>query len=398
MKVELLVSEWCASCHAAEKIWRQVSEERDFDFAVVDMGQPEGKALVSRLRLKTIPALIVDGALVAIGVQPLEEARRIVAAAPPKQTGATRHVGLAMALTGRVAVHSSMIYLVLAGAVLPWHGSLFLPGYARPAALHVFTLGFITFLIYALGEHMLPRFTGNPIRLGAVAWAQLAIAHVGLWLFAAGFLLHSLALTGIGGALAWTALLVFAMRLWPVLWPRKRDAARPVIAVRRISSERLTLAVSGVQDDEGEQQYEYRRRERHAVDCGFRSETDRDIARERDERDRDRVRHGQHAAHEVVQRRRERDDVGQEQQAVVEVQRLARPRAADVFADRAENGERDEEESDAQERRSRRAFRAIGYVDLRHFRHRSSRFWFLSKLAKVGRQGKRKPRRSSGAE
>ena len=29
MKVELLVSEWCASCHQAEKVWRQVSEERD---------------------------------------------------------------------------------------------------------------------------------------------------------------------------------------------------------------------------------------------------------------------------------------------------------------------------------------------------------------------------------
>ena len=165
------------------------------------MGQPEGKALVSRLRLKTIPALIVDGALVAIGVQPPEEARRIVAAAPPKHTGATRHVGLAMSLTGRMAVHSSMIYLVLGGAALPLHGSLFLDGYARPAALHLFTLGFLTFLIYALGEHMLPRFTGNPIRLGAIAWTQLGLAHAGVWFFVAGFLLRSLVLSGIGAVL-----------------------------------------------------------------------------------------------------------------------------------------------------------------------------------------------------
>lgn len=232
MKVELLVSEWCASCHQAEKVWRQVSEERDFEFSVVDMGQPEGKALVSRLRLKTIPALIVDGTLVGIGVQPLDEARRIVAAAPSKQTGATRHVGLAMSLTGRVAVHSSMLYLVLGGLALPFHGSLFLDGYARPAALHLFTLGFLVFLIYALGEHMLPRFTGNPIRLGAVAWAQLAIAHVGAGLLVAGFFLTSPMMSAIGGALAWLAFLVFFLRLWPVLWPPKRAPAKPIIALK----------------------------------------------------------------------------------------------------------------------------------------------------------------------
>jgi glutaredoxin len=229
MKVELLVSEWCASCHQAEKVWRQVSEERDFDFAVVDMGQPEGKALVSRLRLKTIPALVIDGQLVAIGVQPPEEARKLVASAPPKRTGATRHIGLAMSLTGRVAVHASMIYLVLAGTAL-FQGSLFLAGYARPAALHLFTLGFLTFLIYALGEHMLPRFTGNPIRMGAVAWGQQAMAHAGLIMLGAGFWLHLPMLAATGGFLAWTGLLIFTLRLWPVLWPRKLAGRVAVVA------------------------------------------------------------------------------------------------------------------------------------------------------------------------
>lgn len=229
MKVELLVSEWCASCHQAEKVWRQVSEERDFDFAVVDMGQPEGKALVSRLRLKTIPALIIDGQLIAIGVQPPEEARKLVASAPPKQAGATRHIGLAMSLTGRMAVHASMIYLVLAGTAL-FQGSLFLTGFARPAALHLFTLGFLTFLIYALGEHMLPRFTGNPIRMGAVAWAQQGITHAGLLTLAAGFWFGQPALAATGGGLAWTGLLVFTFRLWPVLWPRKAVGGIAMVA------------------------------------------------------------------------------------------------------------------------------------------------------------------------
>lgn len=82
MKVQLLVSESCAPCDQAEAIWRGVASEHDLDFTVVDLGEPEGQQLANRLRLKTIPALVVDGVLVAIGVQSPEEARALVARAP----------------------------------------------------------------------------------------------------------------------------------------------------------------------------------------------------------------------------------------------------------------------------------------------------------------------------
>jgi thioredoxin-like negative regulator of GroEL len=84
MKVELLVSDWCPTCPQAERVWRQVAEERNIEFSVVDMSQPEGRALAQRLRLKTIPATAIDGALVAVGVPSLDEARRMTASAPPK--------------------------------------------------------------------------------------------------------------------------------------------------------------------------------------------------------------------------------------------------------------------------------------------------------------------------
>jgi glutaredoxin len=87
MKVELLVSDWCAPCHQAERIWRQVAAERDFEFAVLDLAQPEGKALAQRLRIRTIPALVIDGRLAGVGVQSLEEARRLVAAAISSTSG-----------------------------------------------------------------------------------------------------------------------------------------------------------------------------------------------------------------------------------------------------------------------------------------------------------------------
>ncbi len=220
MKVQLLVSEWCAACHQAEQVWRDIARQRDIDFAVVDMGQPEGKALVSRLRLKTIPALVIDGELKAIGIQSPQDALALVATAPPKSDSATQHIGLGMESSSRLAVLAAATYLFLAGAALPVYGGLFAPGAARIAPLHVFTLGFLVFLIYGLGEHMLPRFTGNPIRLGAWAWLQQGISHLGLWALVGGLYTGWHALVLSGAVLAWCGLLAFSVRLWPVLWPR----------------------------------------------------------------------------------------------------------------------------------------------------------------------------------
>lgn len=84
MKVQLLVSESCAPCDQAEKVWRQVASERALDFSVVDLAGPEGRTLADRLRLRTIPALVIDGRLIAIGVQSPEEARALVTRPPAR--------------------------------------------------------------------------------------------------------------------------------------------------------------------------------------------------------------------------------------------------------------------------------------------------------------------------
>ena len=78
MKVQLLVSETCAPCDQAEKIWREVASDLSLDFSVVGLEGPQGRELAERLKLKTIPAVVVDGDLVAIGVQSREEARELV--------------------------------------------------------------------------------------------------------------------------------------------------------------------------------------------------------------------------------------------------------------------------------------------------------------------------------
>lgn len=78
MKVELLVSDSCVPCQQAEKVWRAVAAERGIELIVVKLADPDGQALTERLRLKTIPAVVVDGVLRGIGVQSRADALALI--------------------------------------------------------------------------------------------------------------------------------------------------------------------------------------------------------------------------------------------------------------------------------------------------------------------------------
>ena len=217
MKVELLVSEWCPTCPQAERVWRQVAAERAIEFHVLDMAQPEGRALVAALRLKTVPSTIIDGELKAVGVPGLDQARALVAGAPVRARSSPSYVGLLLSAPDRACIVSAMGYLLAAGAWLLVHGTLAAAGVLRPVGLHLFFAGFVAFLIFGLAGHMLPRFTGHPIRAGGWAWAQFGLAHAGLAVFLAGWLAGSRSLIIAGGAGLWLAFALFAARMWPVL-------------------------------------------------------------------------------------------------------------------------------------------------------------------------------------
>ena len=218
MKVELLVSEWCPTCPQAEQVWRRVAEERAIEFAVLDMAQPEGRELASRLRLKTIPAVVIDGTLKGIGVQSLLEAHNLVAAAPLRARASPRHAGMLLSNDNRAFVAAAMVWLTLSGAWLLANGALVDDGELRPVGVHLFTAGFVQSLIYGLGAHMLPRFTGNPIRMGTWPWVQFGAIHGGLVVFAAGIVLPDTRVAVTGGVLMWLSFLIYAWRVWPVLW------------------------------------------------------------------------------------------------------------------------------------------------------------------------------------
>lgn len=219
MKVELLVSEWCPTCPQAERVWSAVATERDFEFAVIDLAQPEGRLLAQRLRVRTIPAIVIDGELKAVGVQTPAEARQMVAMAPPKRRASPRHAGMVLSNDNRWFVSTAMLYLMISGIWFLWQGGITAGGSLRGVGLHLFGAGFVQSLIYGLGAHMLPRFTGNPISTGISSWMQLVVHHAGVFTLVAGIALGMAYVTIAGGVLMWLSLIIFSWRVWPVLWP-----------------------------------------------------------------------------------------------------------------------------------------------------------------------------------
>ena len=224
MRVQLLVSQWCPSCDSADVVWSRIAAEREFDFSVVDMGTPEGRELVQRLRLKTVPALVVDGELRGVGVQSPEEAREIVAGTP-ERSGHSAPVGIALAPASRAHLLSAVVWLAIAGGLLALHGGLLPPDGPWPGVLHVFLLGFITPFIAGLAEHMIPRFMERPVRAGPWSWTQWGLLNAGAAVTAIGGWFVGPALAAAGIALATAGLALLTLRLWPALWPAAASAS-----------------------------------------------------------------------------------------------------------------------------------------------------------------------------
>ncbi|HEX7328136.1 MAG TPA: thioredoxin family protein [Casimicrobiaceae bacterium] len=233
--MQLLTSEWCAPCRDAEEVWRAIADRRDIAFEVLDVAQPEGRAIVSRLGVRTIPSTIIDGMLGHIGVPSPSEATALVAAAPERAAGppASRYVGMSLEATSAWSVVSAVFYLALGGAALVFGGGIDGDPPWRAAALHVYGMGFIAFVVLGLGEHLLPRFTGAPIRAGASAWWQFGLVHAATLLIAAGALAGARAIEITGGCAALAAFALFAWRLVPVLRARRDDGPDPIAEMRR---------------------------------------------------------------------------------------------------------------------------------------------------------------------
>lgn len=80
VKIELLVAPDCVPCAKAEALWRDVAHQQGLTLTVLDRREQEGKFLSHRFHLKTFPALVINGKLVAVGVQSREQAESLLCA------------------------------------------------------------------------------------------------------------------------------------------------------------------------------------------------------------------------------------------------------------------------------------------------------------------------------
>jgi len=217
VRVQLLVSEWCEPCRGAEAVWREAAQRKDFVFEVLDVSQPEGRTIVAKHAVKTVPAGVVDDVLRHVGIPTLAQALEFVAAAPDRSARQAEYVGMTLGVTSRWAIAAAALYLALAGAGLVFgDGIAGVPPW-RAATVHLFGLGFVTFAVFGFAEHMLPRFIGAPIRGGWMAWMQQSLSHAGLVLLVMQAIAGARSLALLGGVLAFAGLAAFAVRLWPVL-------------------------------------------------------------------------------------------------------------------------------------------------------------------------------------
>lgn len=118
----------------------------------------------------------------------------------------------------------ALVYALVGGALgLAW---LAAPGTLPPLTLrahaHLMLVGFVGMMVFGIGLHILPRFTGHPLFSERMADVQFGFANLGLLLMVAGWLAGARHLTTGGGALVWGAFAMFAVNAVATVRPWAR--------------------------------------------------------------------------------------------------------------------------------------------------------------------------------
>ena len=107
----------------------------------------------------------------------------------------------------------------------------------RPAHMHMNLLGFVTMMIYGVGYHVLPRFSGHPLHSRRLPGLHWGVANLGLAMMVAGFGLSPLLgaratpFLAAGGTLSAFGAYLFIFNMWRTIdGPAPRRMALPVVA------------------------------------------------------------------------------------------------------------------------------------------------------------------------
>lgn len=117
---------------------------------------------------------------------------------------------LKASLTWLAAGTTVGVAMAISPALLGW----------RPVHLHALLLGFVAMMIFGVAYHVIPRFTGMPLRHPRAAGAHVWIANGGLLLLVTGFALRAHAVPAAipclaaGGTLSAIGAYLFAFNIW----------------------------------------------------------------------------------------------------------------------------------------------------------------------------------------
>lgn len=94
-----------------------------------------------------------------------------------------------------------------------------LPAYTLRAHAHLMLVGFIGMMIFGVGLHVLPRFTGRTLYSERIADLQFAFVNAGLVAMVIGWLAALASVARFGGALLWAGLALFALNVVATVRP-----------------------------------------------------------------------------------------------------------------------------------------------------------------------------------
>lgn len=121
-------------------------------------------------------------------------------------------------------IAASLAYALAGGLLgLAWlaHPGAFTP-YALRAHAHLMLVGFLGMMVFGVGLHVLPRFTGRALFSERIADAQFWLANLGLLALVSGWLAGLRAMACAGGAALWLAFALFALNVTATVRPWAR--------------------------------------------------------------------------------------------------------------------------------------------------------------------------------
>jgi cbb3-type cytochrome oxidase subunit 1 len=121
-------------------------------------------------------------------------------------------------------IAAALVYALAGGLLgLAWLAApAALPALTLRAHAHLMLVGFVGMMIFGVGLHVLPRFTGNALFSERLADAQFWLANLGLVAMVLGWLLAMHVLSSTGGGALWLAFGLFALNVTATVRPWAR--------------------------------------------------------------------------------------------------------------------------------------------------------------------------------